>query len=104
MTHAKDDKKTYRSLNRDLIRQIEKIVGKEHLLSSKEDLVCYGYGATNLEALPDLVVFPRASSQISEILSSKIVPSTMEFMDNASIQCVEDYLKMGLPRDAGLCS
>ncbi len=42
-----------------------------------------------------------AAIAVSRIISSKIVPSTLEFMDNASIQCVEDYLKIGLPRDAG---
>ena len=42
-----------------------------------------------------------AAIAVSKIISSKIVPSILEFMDNASIQCVEDYLKIGLPRDAG---
>ena len=55
-------------LDKKLIRQIENIVGREHILSAKEDLICYGYDATNLEALPDLVVFPKAVSEISEIL------------------------------------
>ena len=42
-----------------------------------------------------------AARAVSRIISSKIVPSTLELMDNASIQCVEDYLNIGLPRDAG---
>lgn len=42
-----------------------------------------------------------AAAAVSRIISSKIVPSTLEFMDNASIRCVEDYLNIGLPRDAG---
>jgi glycolate oxidase len=51
-----------------------------------------------------MVVFRQvedAAATVSKIISSKIVPSTLEFMDNASIQCVEDYLTIGLPRDAG---
>jgi glycolate oxidase len=44
------------------------MVGKENVLSSKEDLICYSYDATNLEALPDLVVFPKETKEISEIL------------------------------------
>ena len=36
-----------------------------------------------------------------EIISSKIIPSTLELMDHASIQCVEGYLNLGLPKDAG---
>jgi glycolate oxidase len=55
-------------MDKRLISQIEKIVGKENILSAKEDLICYGYDATNLESLPDLVVFPKAVSEISEIL------------------------------------
>jgi glycolate oxidase len=55
-------------LDKNLIRSIEKIVGKENILSSKEDLICYSYDATNLEALPDLVVFPKETKEISEIL------------------------------------
>jgi len=42
-----------------------------------------------------------ATVAVSRIISAKIVPSTLEFMDNASIRCVEDYLHMGLPTDAG---
>lgn len=42
-----------------------------------------------------------AATAVSRIISSKIVPSTLELMDHASIRCVEDYLNMGLPKDAG---
>ena len=59
--------------------------------------------------LPDdvktiLAIFPQiaqAAETVSEIIRSKIIPSTLEFMDNATIRCVEDYLHMGLPVDAG---
>lgn len=56
-------------LDQNLIRSLEKIVGKENVLSSKEDLICYGYDATNLEALPDLVVFPKEANEISKVLA-----------------------------------
>ncbi|NWF92761.1 MAG: FAD-binding protein [Syntrophaceae bacterium] len=68
MTEERLDGKRYGTPSRTLIRQIENIVGKESILSAKEDLICYGYDATNLESLPDLVVFPKAVSEISEIL------------------------------------
>jgi len=29
-----------------------------------------------------------------------VIPATLEIMDQRSINCVEDYLKLGLPRDA----
>lgn len=46
-----------------------------------------------------LVVFTNmqdAAKTVSNIISSKIIPSTLEFMDKDSIKCVEDYSGMGL--------
>lgn len=51
-----------------------------------------------------LAIFPSidaAAVTVSQIISSKIIPTTLEFMDNATIRCVEDYLHLGLPVDAG---
>jgi len=42
-----------------------------------------------------------ATETVSEIIRRGIIPRTLEFMDNASIRCVESHLKMGLPVDAG---
>ena len=41
-----------------------------------------------------------AAETVSEIVRSGIIPRTIEFMDNASIRCVESYLKTGLPVEA----
>ncbi len=38
-----------------------------------------------------------AAETVSEIIRNRIIPRTMEYMDNASIRCVENYLKIGLP-------
>jgi glycolate oxidase len=51
-----------------------------------------------------IAVFDRmetAAETVSEIIRRGIVPRTIEFMDNASIRCVERYLNMHLPIDAG---
>ncbi len=51
-----------------------------------------------------LAIFPEiegAANAVSQIISSRIIPTTLEFMDNAAIRCVEDYLHMGLPVNAG---
>jgi glycolate oxidase len=51
-----------------------------------------------------LAIFPTieaAAKTVSQIISSRIIPTTLEFMDNATIRCVEDYLHMGLPVEAG---
>ncbi|MHB8708394.1 MAG: FAD-binding oxidoreductase [Desulfuromonadales bacterium] len=39
-----------------------------------------------------------AGAAVSRIIAAKIIPSTMEIMDRATINCVEDYVKIGLPR------
>ncbi len=51
-----------------------------------------------------LGIFPSieaAANTVSEIISSRIIPATLELMDNAAIRCVEDYLHLGLPVEAG---
>jgi len=42
----------------------------------------------------------KASEAVAEIISNKIVPCTLEFLDNATIRYVEDFRKVGLPVDA----
>ena len=42
-----------------------------------------------------------AAETVSEIIRRGIVPRTIEFMDNASICCVDRYLNINLPVDAG---
>lgn len=42
-----------------------------------------------------------AAGSVNDIMSSRIIPCCLEYMDQASIQCVEDYLRQGLPTDAG---
>jgi glycolate oxidase len=39
-----------------------------------------------------------AGEAVSRIIAAKIIPSTLEIMDQATINCVEDYVKIGLPR------
>jgi glycolate oxidase len=49
-------------------------------------------------------VFPsleKAAETVSEIIAQGIIPRALEFMDNASIRCVESHLKADLPVDAG---
>ncbi|MFZ2322684.1 MAG: FAD-linked oxidase C-terminal domain-containing protein [Ignavibacteriaceae bacterium] len=39
-----------------------------------------------------------AGKTVADIIASHIIPSMMEFLDNTTINCVEDYTKIGLPR------
>ncbi len=50
-----------------------------------------------------MAVFPevsRASETVSAIIADRIVPVTLEFMDNFTIRAVEDFSRAGLPVDA----
>ncbi len=50
-----------------------------------------------------LAVFSRmdhAAETVSAIIENKIIPCTLEFLDKITIQCVEDYARIGLPLDA----
>jgi glycolate oxidase len=42
----------------------------------------------------------KASRAVADIIANRIVPSTLEFLDNFTIRTVEDYAKAGLPVDA----
>jgi len=41
-----------------------------------------------------------AAILVNRILSAGVIPAVVEIMDNMTVQTVEDYLQMGLPRDA----
>lgn len=56
-------------VSQEIIRKIREIVGNDRVCHQKEDLICYSYDALNFKALPDMVVFPISSSEISRILS-----------------------------------
>jgi glycolate oxidase len=50
-----------------------------------------------------LATFSRmdaAAETVSAIIAAKIIPCTLEFLDRKTIQCVEDFARVGLPRDA----
>jgi glycolate oxidase len=51
------------------INPLRQIVGKENVLTSKEEMVAYSYDGTQMWShLPDVVVFPTNATEISEIL------------------------------------
>ncbi len=52
-----------------ILKQLEKIVGREFTLTAKEDLATYAYdGTTTWSHPPDVVVLPTTKEQISSIL------------------------------------
>ena len=51
-----------------IVHEIEKIVGKQHVMTDKADRICYSYDATQRQFLPEIVVHPSTPAEISEIL------------------------------------
>ena len=52
---------------------------------------------TLLAAFPDIT---RASRAVADIMKSRILPSTLEFMDRAAVDCVRDQIPRELMSDA----
>lgn len=50
--------------------------------------------------LATFAAMDAAAETVSAIIAAKIIPCTLEFLDRKTIQCVEDFAKVGLPRDA----
>jgi glycolate oxidase len=51
-----------------IISTLKSIVGEENVSQEKQDLLCYSYDATQMEFLPDAVVFPCNAQEVSHIL------------------------------------
>lgn len=56
------------------------------------------YAKSMLVLFDDVI---HAADTVSEIIANKIVPATLELMDNYTIRTVEAAAKIGLPTDAG---
>ena len=51
-----------------ILDELRAIVGKEHVLTSPEDMICYSYDGTFAAHVPDGVVSPDSTEQVSSIL------------------------------------
>ncbi|HRZ86722.1 MAG TPA: FAD-linked oxidase C-terminal domain-containing protein [bacterium] len=54
--------------NNALIQQFRDIVGAENVFDSKADRICYSYDATKQSFLPDLVVRPGSTADVSAVM------------------------------------
>lgn len=52
----------------DALNKLQQIVGKQYVLTTKEDLVCYSYDSTHLSHLPEVVVEPANAKEIAAIM------------------------------------
>ena len=60
-----------------VVEQLRRIAGKENVFTEPEDLTCYSYDSTHLSALPDVVVTPLTTAEISEIVklaNAELIP------------------------------
>ncbi|MBN2041537.1 MAG: FAD-binding protein [Spirochaetes bacterium] len=56
-------------LNNNIISDLKKIVGDDGILLSSADLASYSYdGSCNWQSMPDVVVFPQTTEQVSDIM------------------------------------
>jgi len=55
-------------LDKRIIDALKAIVGPENVATERQDLICYGYDATQMEFLPDAVVHPGSPQEIAAIL------------------------------------
>jgi len=51
-------------------------------------------------ALASFTSIEAAGETVSEIIAAKIIPCTLEFLDQQTIRCVEDFAHVGLPTEA----
>lgn len=51
-----------------IIKILQDIVGAEHVTTERADRICYSYDATQQKFLPDVVVYPADTRQISLVL------------------------------------
>ncbi len=55
-------------IDKNILTQLEKITGREGVLTSPEDLAVYSYDATFEQGCPDVVVLPRTTEQVSQVV------------------------------------
>lgn len=51
-----------------IIQKLKAIVGPDNMATERQDLLCYSYDATQMEFLPDAVVYPANADEVSRVL------------------------------------
>ncbi len=51
-----------------IITELKKLLGSENVATDLQDLICYGYDATQMEFLPDAVVHPAGPEEVALVL------------------------------------
>lgn len=57
------------TLSASVLAKLSSIVGREYVLASQEDRICYAYDGQRVEYVPDAILRPADAAQISEVLA-----------------------------------
>jgi len=78
------------------------IVGSEGTLGiiTKVLLKLVPYPSTSFTLLAYFDKLSDSANSVSEIIAAHITPSMMEFLDNTTLNCIEDFTHIGLPRQS----
>ncbi len=57
-------------IERSFIKELTKIIGRENILASLKDLIAYSYDATPRQEMPDVIVFPHSTSEVSAVIKA----------------------------------
>ncbi|QDT75249.1 FAD-binding oxidoreductase [Lacipirellula limnantheis] len=55
---------------------------------------------SRMTMLASFASLEAAGDTVSDIIAAKIIPCTLEFLDQQTIRCVEDFTQVGLPTEA----
>ncbi len=55
-------------MDKQILKELQAIVGKEYVLMTPEDLVAYSYDGTFAEQRPDLIIRPDSTEQVSAVM------------------------------------
>jgi glycolate oxidase len=55
-------------ISKGTIKELTSVVGRENILADLKDLIAYSYDATPRQEMPDVIVFPRHTADVSAIM------------------------------------
>ena len=57
-------------IEQSFIKELTKIVGRESVLSDMKDLIAYSYDATPRQEMPEVIVFPHRTAEVSAVMKA----------------------------------